>query len=177
MVRMPVRKKDLLGQRFGRLVVISEAAKNKNGARTWVCKCDCGNITHPIVQGNLLRTKSCGCLRRSRLHETPIGFKHGKSNSRLYMVWQGMKQRCSTPTHKAYAYYGGRGITVCDEWANSYELFAEWSYANGYDETAGRGKCTIDRVDVNGNYCPENCRWVDMKIQQNNKRNSKVMDG
>lgn len=161
--------KKMLGKRFGRLTVIAEAPERKCGQSCWVCQCDCGNITAPILGSNLRRghTKSCGCLKT----------KHGKYNSRLYAVWHGMKKRCYCKTDHAFKNYGGRGIKVFDEWKESFSEFEKWAFSNGYDETAKQGKCTLDRIDVNGNYEPSNCRWVDMKAQQNNRRNNVKKEG
>ena len=92
-----------------------------------------------------------------------------KSKERLYNVYLGMRHRCYDPKIKNYRLYGGRGIKICDEWLNDYSVFREWAYANGYDENAPRGKCTIDRIDNNGDYTPQNCRWVDMKTQRKNQ--------
>lgn len=99
--------------------------------------------------------------------------KHGCARrnlqTRLYNVWKNMKVRCNNPHSKEYKYYGQRGISVCDEW-NDFNVFREWSYNNGYDENAKRGECTLDRIDVNKNYDPSNCRWVNMKTQCANRR-------
>lgn len=165
---------DLTGVRFGKLTVLEKSDK-KSKRVSWVCECDCGNIVTVsatnLTQGN---TMSCGCYRIEKLVQ--MNTTHGESHTRLYGVWQGMRERCYRESDVSYYLYGGRGITVCDEWENSYESFKIWAEANGYDWFAKRGDCTLDRIDVNGMYCPENCRWVDMKVQSNNKRNSKKQE-
>ena len=160
---------DLTGQRFGQLVVVGYSHTDKHGKSMWLCKCDCGNSK--IVSGANLRsqnTKSCGCLHKQILSETAT--KHGKFGYRLYWIWHGMKSRCYNPNDKRFSVYGGRGITVCDEWRNSFEAFYEWAMSNGYADNL-----TIDRKDTNGNYCPENCRWITNKEQQNNRRNNRLI--
>lgn len=158
---------DLTGQRFGRLTVI-ERSNNKGRRVAWLCYCDCGNkviaLSERLIAG---RNKSCGCLHKELLSKGVL--KHGKRKTRLYGVYSGIKERCYNPRHNRYYRYGGRGITMCDEWRDNFQAFYDWAMANGYDENAPFGECTIDRIDVNGNYCPENCRWVDMKTQNCNK--------
>lgn len=161
--------KDLTGQRYGRLVAIRcVGIKNKNAL--WLCVCDCGNSTI-VYANNLVKktnaTKSCGCLTKEAAAERRTA---AHDNGRLYMVWATMKQRCKNPKTINYRYYGARGVSVCAQWDHSFELFREWAIANGYEDQAKRGICTIDRIDVNRGYEPDNCRIVDAKVQANNRR-------
>lgn len=162
------RWQDITGERFGRLVAVRP--NGKQGKNTlWLCKCDCGN--HTITNISSLKKglcKSCGCLRKEN---TGAMFrKHGHSKEKIFPVYLTMKARCETPNNSHYKYYGGKGIKVCAEWADSFEAFYGWSMANGYSEGL-----TIDRIDVNGNYEPANCRWVSKIVQANNKSNNALI--
>ena len=160
------KRLDLTGQRFGRLIVIEIYKKDKQHHYYYKCKCDCGN--YKVVADYNLRnnsTKSCGCLSR----ENKI--KHNKSNTKLYRKYYAMKQRCYNSKYSRYFDYGGRGIKICDEWKNNFMSFYNWAINNGYQENL-----SIDRIDVNGNYCPENCRWITMEEQQSNTRKSHFIE-
>ena len=169
---MPV--KDLTGKKFGRLTAIQYTGKTTEHGHNaiWLCKCDCGNFVE-VSSGNLQTPKfhSCGCYVKERMSK--LNYKHGGKKERLYMVWTAMKRRCYDPSFTEYENYGGRGIAVCDTFLD-YSQFREWALANGYDQNADKQMCTLDRVDVNGNYTPTNCRWVPSQIQQNNRRNNIV---
>ena len=159
------------GEKFGRLEVISSCGQDKYRHEIWLCKCQCGNYTK-VRNSNLLSggTKSCGCLEQE--NRKSIHIIHGDSKgSKLYKVWHSMICRCELQKDTGYKHYGGRGITVCKEW-HSYESFKKWAMQSGYKENPGRNILTIDRVNNDGNYCPENCRWVDMKVQASNRRSS-----
>ena len=156
-----MKKIDLTDQKFGRLTVIRLVGKSKNGDKIWECKCDCGNIKN-VTSSNLKgKTKSCGCLKRE------LEVKHKMTGTKLYNTWTHMKSRCFNSNDKHYKDYGGRGITVCDEWKDNFQSFFDWSMSNGYADNL-----TIDRKNNNGNYSPENCAWSTNKEQQRNKRNT-----
>lgn len=149
--------KDLTGEKFGRYTIL-EFVERRGKNYYWKCKCDCGN--ERIVQNpKSSRTVSCGCYNRE------VITKHGLDGTKLYHVLNAMKHRCYSKKNKSYHHYGGRGITICDEWLNDPREFVNWANENGYEHGL-----TIDRINVNGNYEPSNCRWVTPKRQGNNTR-------
>lgn len=156
---------DISGKKYGRLLVLSYYG-TKNRRSQWLCKCDCGKEV--IVDGYRLRsgkTKSCGCLSKETAREKAT--KHGMSSSRIYFIHNSMNERCFNPNSSEYYNYGYRGISVCDAWKGriGFENFLKWSMKNGYSDDL-----SIDRINVNGNYEPSNCRWVTQKEQMNNTR-------
>lgn len=168
------KAKDLIGQKFNKLTVIKRVENHVQPSgqqyAQWLCKCECGNET--VVRTTFLikgRTKSCGCLVKEK------NSTHGLKKSRLYAVWRDIKARCFNPNAVNFKNYGAKGITICDKWRNDFKAFYDWAMDNGYNPKAKKGECTIDRIDVNGNYEPNNCRWVDNITQQNNKRNNRYL--
>lgn len=168
--------KDLTGQRFGRLLVIKRAEDNVSPCGTkqvrWECQCDCGNVV--IVHGQSLRTKntqSCGCYQVDRVRETFM--KHGEKayrrETRLYNIWKCMKARCDNPNLHTYQNYGAKGVTYDAAW-DEFVTFRDWAMNNGYNDAL-----TLDRIDTRGNYEPNNCRWVNYIVQENNKTNNHTL--
>ena len=166
---MSRKAKSIIGNRYGKLIVLKRDFLTNKGGPWWFCKCDCGNIKS--VRGSRLKsgtTKSCGCYQI----ETTIqrSKTHGMSKTKTYKSWSGAKRRCYNKNTSDYVYYGGRGITVCSRWLNSFENFLE-------DMGKTPDKKTLDRIDSNKNYCKKNCRWATVKQQNRNKNNNHLVDG
>ena len=161
--------KDITGQKFGRLTALYKLHNNHKEKNYYLCVCDCGNLKE--IRGTSLTsgdTKSCGCLRKEKIT------KHGLYNTRLHSIWNSMINRCYNKNRKSYLNYGERGITMCEEWRKDFMVFYDWAMNNGYKDNL-----TIDRIDIDGDYEPDNCRWVDYKTQARNKTNNRyyTIDG
>lgn len=160
--------KDLTGQRFSRLIVLEPHGKDKFGNKQWLCRCDCGRLT--VANSHSLTSKhkrSCGCMMRERIGN--MRRIDGRSNDRLYHLYYRVRSRCENPKASYFEHYGGRGIRVCDEW-QTWEAFRDWALANGYKDGL-----TIDRIDVNGNYEPSNCKWITQAEQMRNTRKTRYL--
>lgn len=160
---------DLTGMQFGRLVVLSRATSSTKGQSQWLCRCDCG--TERIIIGSVLRdgrSKSCGCMKLERLVKRSTTHGHATNGiSPTYHSWAGMLNRCNNSSHNRYQRYGWRGITVCSRWT---------VFGNFLADMGEKPKGTsIDRIDVDGDYTPENCRWANAKTQARNKTNSRIV--
>lgn len=152
---------NLKGKNFGKLTVL-ERIENKGEKVCWICFCECGNYKNVLsVHLKDGAITNCGCVKKQIISKANT--KHGKSNTRLFRIYSHMKDRCYRKNDKRYKNYGGRGIKICDEWLNDFMNFYNWAMKNGYQENL-----TIDRINVNGNYEPSNCRWASIKDQMNN---------
>lgn len=156
----------LTGQKFGKMTVLGRDTDRQSKRTYWMCQCECGKIkscrADSLKQGAIV---SCGCKKKAQDKINLVKHhSHKQSGTRLYYSWQDMKKRCYNEGNSRYANYGGRGIKVCDEWKNDFTAFYQWAINNGYTETM-----TLDRINVDGDYEPNNCRWADVKTQCNNR--------
>lgn len=158
----------VIGKKYNRLTVIGEYSNGRRVIRH--CLCDCGNKTDVVLDKLVSgHTKSCGCLNHEKRKTTPL--KHGESKTRLWRIYAKMLRRCYVPKEPAYKYYGALGVRICDEWLNDRSKFFDWAKKNGYQDDL-----TIDRINVYGDYSPDNCRWATAQEQTRNKRNNRYFN-
>lgn len=165
---MPMPAKDMKGQKIGRLLVLEMAENTKDNKARWLCKCDCGKLVVIPRASFTKNVKSCGCYVSDLAREQHT--THGMKGTRIYRIWTGMKDRCLNSKSKYWERYGGRGIKVYEEW-KKFENFYSWAMENGYSEDL-----TLDRIDNDGNYEPNNCRWATYQEQENNRSNNKIIE-
>lgn len=171
--------KDISNKKFGRLTALEPTSKRKWGYVVWLCKCDCGNVFETTTS-DLLResTVSCGCLRKEKAAITAKKGdnrrKHNMSDTHIYWVWTKIKQRCFNPNDKGYKNYGGRGITICSEWKNDFKSFYDYVSALPHFKEKGY---SIDRINNDGNYEPNNIRWATAYQQVHNRRKRNGIKG
>ena len=160
---------DLIDQRFGKLKVVELLPDRSHKERHWRCVCDCGNeytaTSHALIHGTATQCHRCA-MKQVGLSNT----KHKCEPKRLHEIYTNMKTRCNNPNYELYHRYGGRGISVCVEWADSFIAFRDWAFSSGYSE-----ELSLDRIDNNGNYCPENCKWSTVTEQANNRRTNRLV--
>ena len=160
---------NIIGHRFGKLVVVERTANNQHGEAHWLCVCDCGNF-HISTSYNLIHGKTNQCKECMKKQISESNTKHRCEPRRLWQIYQNMKTRCYNPKYELYSRYGGRGITVCAEWNKSFVEFRKWAFSSGYSPNL-----TIERVNNDGNYCPENCTWADRVAQANNRHTNRIL--
>ena len=160
-----VKEKDITGNKYNYLTAIK-----KVGCDKWLFKCDCGREVIASKKRVIKGTKKCcGCLTQKMKSDSLK--KHGLSKTRIFKIWVKMKERCEYKKSNRYVKYGGRGISVCQEWRKNVKNFYDWAIKNGYKDDL-----TIDRIDVDGDYCPENCRWATYKEQARNKHTNSMFE-
>ena len=166
------KRKENEGKRYGDVTIL-RYSHTEGKHSLYYCRCElCGKEFETRIDGvKSGHTTSCGCKTYEWMHSGQINRKHGLTNDRAYWVWTKVKARCYNPNSREYPNYGGRGIKMCDDWLDP-ENFIEWCYSTGYDNTAPKGQCTLDRIDVDGDYEPSNCTWKTNQEQQNSRRHN-----